>query len=284
MNHLLINRLFSQNTLKDMAINQRSTTLTKCINRYKGNFEWRNNQEALSSLYKFSGKEYRNEYFYKNTLLNKLLIGRHSLNTTTALTELGIGNSKADFVLINGKAVVYEIKTELDNLDRLDNQINDYYKAFDHVSVVTSKKHLDKVLEKYENTTIGICVLTERETISTVKEAVENKESLDYSTMFKMLRKKEFEEILLGYYKALPMTNQFIYYKECFKLFEKMPIEDIYKQILILLKKRVKISNQEKFLNEIPYELKSLVYFSEYDDFEYDSLLRFLDYSIPKEE
>ena len=69
-------------------------------------------------LYDRLKKEYRNEYFYKNTLLNKLLLGVHSTNTTTALAELPIGKAKADFVLINGKAVVYEIKTELDNFER----------------------------------------------------------------------------------------------------------------------------------------------------------------------
>ena len=73
------------------------------------------------------------------------------MNTTTALTEIPIAKSKADFVLINGKAVVYEIKTELDNFDRLENQINDYYKAFDHVAVVTCKRKSSGIEEKDRN-------------------------------------------------------------------------------------------------------------------------------------
>ena len=92
----------------------------------------------------------RNEYYYKNTLLNKLLLGIHSVNTTTALTEIPIAKSKADFVLINGKAVVYEIKTELDNFDRLENQINDYYTAFDHVAVVTCKENIQVLKDVYK--------------------------------------------------------------------------------------------------------------------------------------
>ena len=35
--------------------------------------------------------------------------GIHSVNTTTALTEIPIAKSKADFVLINGKAVVLSL-------------------------------------------------------------------------------------------------------------------------------------------------------------------------------
>ena len=91
----------------------------------------------------------RNEYYYKITLLNKLLLGIHSVNTTTALTEFPIAKSKADFVLINGKAVVYEIKTELDNLERLESQISDYYKAFDHVAVVTCIENVENVKKSW---------------------------------------------------------------------------------------------------------------------------------------
>lgn len=41
-----------------------------------------------------------------------------------ALTELPIGDSKADFIMINGRGVVYEIKTDLDNLNRLNSQLS----------------------------------------------------------------------------------------------------------------------------------------------------------------
>lgn len=102
----------------------------------------------VSEIYNILKTEYRNEYYYKNTLLNKLLLGVHSVNTTTALTEIPIAKSKADFVLINGKAVVYEIKTELDNLERLESQINDYFKAFDHVAVVTYNENVTAIQKR----------------------------------------------------------------------------------------------------------------------------------------
>lgn len=96
--------------------------------------------------------DYRNEYYYKNTLLNKLLIGKHSVNTTSALTEVNINKSKADFVLINGKAVVYEIKTELDNLDRLECQIMDYYTRFESCLQIISTHYKIKHLFLSDNT------------------------------------------------------------------------------------------------------------------------------------
>lgn len=94
-----------------------------------------------------------------------MLLGVHSPRTTTALTEVPIGNSKADFILINGKAVVYEIKTALDNFDRLDVQIKDYYKAFSRVVVVTPEENFESLWPKLQNSPAGICVLTKKNTL-----------------------------------------------------------------------------------------------------------------------
>lgn len=122
-----------------------NATYRAVVQRFIDDPENRDNGKLISEIYHFMSKSYRNEYFYQNTLLNKLLLGRHSLNTTIALTQIPISKSKADFILINGKAIVYEIKTELDTFERLETQLRDYYKAFDHVCVVTSEGQYDKL-------------------------------------------------------------------------------------------------------------------------------------------
>ncbi len=76
------------------------------------------NDEIIHKLCARMSKSYRNEYIYQNTLLNILLLGKHSVRTTTALSQVPVGKAVADFILINGKAVVYEIKSDLDSLDR----------------------------------------------------------------------------------------------------------------------------------------------------------------------
>lgn len=136
-------------------------TYKAVIQKYiKEDFSDFTNMYAIQQIYTFLGNEYRNEYFYKNTILNKLLLHIHSTRTTTALRELPIGKSKADFVLINGKAVVYEIKTDLDNFERLEDQVNSYYKAFDHVVVVTSIENEKNILSfKGIPNTVGIYLL-----------------------------------------------------------------------------------------------------------------------------
>lgn len=144
-NNLVLNRFFTQYVFGDLVTNHTNSTYCTVVKRYLKDEQDRNNGEVISQIYKYMSKNYRNEYFYQNTMFNKLLLGRHSLNTTTALTQIPIGRSKADFIMINGKAVVYEIKTELDSFERLDTQLNDYFKAFDHVCVVTCESNFEKI-------------------------------------------------------------------------------------------------------------------------------------------
>jgi len=86
-----------------------------------------------------------------NTLLNKLIVGIHSVNTTTVLSQVRVAGHIADFVMINGVGKVYEIKSELDNFDRLNDQLYDYFKAFSLVSVLVSENeliHIENILDQ----------------------------------------------------------------------------------------------------------------------------------------
>ncbi|MBW5468475.1 sce7726 family protein [Brevibacillus formosus] len=61
--------------------------------------------------------------------------------------EMNVGSSRLDIGRINGESRAYEIKTELDSLDKLDKQLRDYSRVFDYVYVVSHVKHLEKVKE-----------------------------------------------------------------------------------------------------------------------------------------
>ena len=89
--------------------------------------------------------------------------------------------------MINGKAVVYEIKTELDTFERLESQICDYYKAFDHVCVVTSESQAEDLLIRFGDNPVGIYVLNDRNSLRRLKEPREFKENLDKEQIFKIL-------------------------------------------------------------------------------------------------
>lgn len=272
-NNFILNRVFSNSTFDGLLADRIDSTYCAVVNNYIQNPCSKNNQELISEIYKYMGRFYRNEYFYKNTILNKLLLGRHSLRTTTALSEVPIGKSKADFILINGKAVVYEIKTDLDSFDRLQSQLSDYYKAFNSVCVVTCESNSHILEKKLKNTSVGICTLTDKNTLRTVKEPTVDVSKLDLSIMFKVLRKSEYESIIDTVYGGLPQVSQFKYYSECKKQFCALTIDVAYQLFLRELKKR---QSPADGYSDVPYELKSLMYFGHYGESDYVKLRSFL--------
>lgn len=271
----ILNKIFTQNSMKAWINNSENTSYSDFVNNFESMYINKKNKEIIRDIYEYLNKNYRNEYFYKNLLFNKLLLGKHSINTTTALTEIPINKSKADFILINGKAVVYEIKTGLDSFERLDNQIEDYFKGFSNVNVVTCEENYEKLLSVLKNENVGIYVLTKRNTFSKKRESKDEYSNLMHKTMFDILRKNEFENIILKHYGELPITTQFKYYDECFDLFSNIEKKKAYRYMVMELKKRVNV-DKENFNKYIPYELKFLAYFFNLRKQDYIKIYEFL--------
>lgn len=234
------------------------------------------NLDVINIIYNSLLKNYKNEYVYKNILTTKLLLKKYSLKNTIALSEINIGKSIADFVLLNGEARVYEIKTELDNLEKLDKQIADYCQFGDKVYIVTSPKHVKKLIELYDSSTIGIIELTSRNALKTIKEATSNVSSFNYETLFKTLRKPEYLEIIDEYFNFVPEVSNTRIFKECLALAKKIEISLFQKMVVNQLKSR-NISNPKKIQEKvIPESLKHICYTLDFSKNEYEKLNSFL--------
>lgn len=260
-NNLVLKRFFSKTTLNSLIDEGSSGFIDHVIRRYIAEPEGREYEDLIGEIYCNMGKYYRTEYYYKNTLLNKLLFKQHNYNATSVLTELPVGNAKADFVMINGNGVVYEIKTELDNLDRLTSQIDEYYKAFDRVIVVTYEKNIEKVKPLVPSKT-GIMVLTKRNALKAIRGAEQNKDKFDSRTICKLLRKKEFEQIIIDSGYDLPEVSEFEYYTECYRMLSKIDVNILQKQMLKALKLRTKIEMAENALC-LPEPIRFVTYFDD---------------------
>ncbi|RTE55432.1 hypothetical protein EHW67_02370 [Arenibacter aquaticus] len=234
------------------------------------------NLDAINFIYKSLLKNYKNEYVYKNILTNKLLLKKYSLKNTIALNEFNIGKSIADFVLLNGEARVYEIKTELDNLEKIDKQVLDYCKFADKIYIVTSSKHINKLIELYENSTIGIIELTSRNALKTVREAKNNSSTFSHETLFKTLRKQEYLELIQEHFKFIPKVSNTLIFRECLNLAKKIEVSIFQKLVINKLKSR-NISNPKIIKEEsIPESLKHICYTLDFSENEYEELNSFL--------
>ncbi|MBE5839682.1 MAG: sce7726 family protein [Butyrivibrio sp.] len=110
-----------------------------------------NKSSARTFITSILFKYYPNEASVKSAFINKRLVKSSAIS----LFEFPVGNSRIDLCKINGTSHAYEIKTDLDNLNRLDKQLNDYKKVFEYIHIICSEKKLSEIIEKTDST-IGI--------------------------------------------------------------------------------------------------------------------------------
>lgn len=67
--------------------------------------------------------------------------------------EIPLGKSRADMLSINGESIIYEIKTEIDTLDRLSEQIKNYHNYAEKVYVICNQSSYKKILNLVSNST-----------------------------------------------------------------------------------------------------------------------------------
>jgi len=269
-NNRAINRVFTRGVISGLLRDGTNEIYNYVVERCINEPENKTHGEIISEIYACIGKEKRNEYYYTNTLLNNLLVEKHDVSNTSVLSQVHTGSSVADFVMINGEGdvYVYEVKSELDNFDRLGAQLHDYYKAFSKVSVLTSERKLykaEKILSslKTMGKSVGICILSSDDTINHEYSKIPEKfnDYLDYDCIFKLLRKYEYENVLKIKFNDIPQVEPVFHFKACLEKFKQMPIETAQDLTFKELKKRNKITKTE-FTN-IKTELKAVVYFSE---------------------
>lgn len=72
-------------------------------------------------------------------------VGQHY----SIIEELGLthGNVRVDMVVVNGITHGYELKSDLDTLQRLPEQMREYNSVFDKVTLVVGKKHLHEAIQ-----------------------------------------------------------------------------------------------------------------------------------------
>ena len=279
-----LSSIYSAPFLRNILIHDKLSLIDKRFVKYKepvlSQYSITKFNDLLSALYKEMFNNYRNEYLYKNTIINKILLGKYSLQTTTLLNELKIGKSKADILLLNGEVKLYEIKTDLDNLDRLDSQLNDYRKAVEKIYIVTNTKYLEDIKSNYNNEGYGIIEYTDRNTLRIHSEPTENKQYFDHLTIFKLLRKKEYVSIfnkIFGYIPNIPNT---LIFKKCLNKFKAIDVVEFQKFAFLEIKKR-KLNCPDLLKDKnTPYELRYLCYSLDLNKEQYNKLFKLLNVSI----
>ena len=210
--------------------------------------------DFLEYGYRLLAKSYRNEYVFKNQIVNRI-IKKHGLKTSVILNEFHVGKSIADLIFLNGTDRAFEIKTEYDSDVRLFSQLSDYRKAFSRVYLVIPQSLLSRY-ESMLDDSIGIILLTDRNSLKEYKKAIPDYDHLEAETMMKCLRKEEYTDIIRKM-SVVPDTTPVRFFSACLEVFRSLPILELHSQFIDTLKKR-KLHDYAYIENEVPDFLKLL--------------------------
>jgi len=194
--------------------------------------------DYIRYVYNSLRKQYKNEYIYKNTIINELLIKQYGLKNSVIINEFRVSNSIADIVMFNGTSKAFEIKTELDTDKRLDNQLSDYSTIFKESYIVTHESLIDKYLKtdsKYG--VIGLIETSRSLKLQEIRPAKLNT-SINSTILMKSLRTNEYKSIVKRYFGDLPPMNSFNMYNICNDLIAQIPDTELNDLFIEQLKKR----------------------------------------------
>lgn len=217
------------------------------------------NADVVQAAYAILCSTYRSEYFYKNLITSKIFIGRHRASNSVLLNEFRIGDSVADCVFVNGKGVVYEIKTEFDSPEKLASQIENYYRAFSLVNVVAHESTSERYLRAIGDTGVGLLTVGTRGRLTVLKQPEINELSLDIRTMVNTLRIAELTQILCEWHGHVPNVPNGIRYNEYLDLAKQIPTAVFQRLMQSALKARTLRNSRELLLEEKMTPLRSLI-------------------------
>ncbi len=254
-----LSRLFSSSVYRQLAEKGRSPLFARLLGDaglLEQKFAFDTVSAAFDSAFEILRKSgQRDEYVYRAALTHKILLGRHSLNTASLLTEFRAGSCKADLAILNGTATVYEIKSERDSLARLENQLLNYRKVFAKIYVVVAEPFVPQIIESTSDD-IGIMSLARWNRIKTVREATDQPELVCPATIFESLRSAEAQEILRRLGVAIPEVPNTKLHAAMRERFAVQEPAAVHREMVQTLKRTRSLAPLSSLLSQLPVSLR----------------------------
>lgn len=280
-----LSTLISHAAFKRLSSSSNQSSYIRRMKKYVGWNELsasrpNNLEELIAYSYDVLEQNYRHEYIYKNKLLNDYILKQYSLHDSILLNEFKIGRSIADAVLINGTNKVFEIKTELDNAERLHTQLEDYYKAFSQVYLFTHYTLSDYYLRLLPDF-VGILTYTEKGQINVVREAQLYCDKLDVKAIMASLRKPEYLTLVSSLVGYIPDVAPVFLYRACLEVLSHLPVVEVQKAYFQVLKDRINPRTNEYIVEAaIPSYLNFSFYQQKIDNNSYLTLVENLNKNL----
>lgn len=256
----VLTRLFSATVFREMAKKGRSGLFRRLLGQ-TDLIEYVDPSATVGDTFdyafdilKIAG--HRDEYIYRTAISQKVLMGKHSLRTASMLNEFRVGSCKADLVILNGTATVYEIKSERDSLARLENQVENYKQVFAKVNVIASESHIDGVLDMIPDD-VGVMCLSKRYQITSVREAEDCSARICPATVFDSLRMTESIAILQAMGVVVPEVPNTKKHAAMRDLFVDLDPIVLHAEMVRTLKRTRDLAPLGEFIDRLPKSLQA---------------------------
>lgn len=255
-----LSRLFSATVLRDLGAKARSPLFTRLLDHTRLIAD-ASPETTVGAVFDeafelLSKSRFRDDYIYRAAITEKILLGRHSLNTATLLNEVRAGSCKADVVVLNGTSTAYEIKSERDSLVRLRNQIFNYRLVFAAVNVVSSESHISEVL-KVTPEDVGVIRLSERFRFQTVRKAQRRPERVVPSKVLEVLRVDEANSILTRLGHEIPRVPNTQIRSELDRLFAGLDPTAVHAEMVRTLRASRSQASLASFIKSLPPSIRA---------------------------
>lgn len=255
-----LSRLFSAGVIRDFGKQARSPLFARLIRQTRLGSNPISDASvggALDDAFDLLSKSrFRADYVYRAAITQKILLGRHSMNSATLLNEVRAGSSKADVVVLNGTSTAYEIKSERDSLARLQSQISNYRSVFATVNVVVSKSHLSEVISATSDD-VGVITLSERFRFQTIREAQNRPDRIVPTILLETLRIEEALQILVRLGQELPEVPNTQIRSELVRLFSEMDPITVHEEMVRTLRISRSQANLTEFIKSMPVSMRA---------------------------
>jgi hypothetical protein len=239
MNYQAISKIFSRHVVLEIAKKNRVDLFREIIidNYPSYKTEGKSISKIYDEMYGLLKKKYRNEYIYKNEIAKSIIRKSHKFNNVSYVNEFKVNGCIADVAIFNDTSTAYEIKTELDSFDRLNDQLSEYKDVFEYVYIVIPQSKVNHAFKVAHETT-GIITLNDRNILNYERAASSNKIFLSKAKMFNCLRPSEYTLFYEDVIGSKPFGKAADIKDMCRSAFVNLDVDIAQKEMLKILKER----------------------------------------------
>jgi hypothetical protein len=193
--------------------------------------------QILDEIYQLLVAHYQCEYVFKNAVASAIRSHNRGFKNVVVMDEFRASDSRADVVAVNGTSIAYEVKTDLDSLDKLSKQLDTYQTIFDEIWVATTPTLCSKVIAMAPPY-VGIAVLGGNMRLKTSRKAASNRQHVSPEHIFDCMRREEYVAALRKLTGTAPAATPARMYTECKQIFRTLAPDVAHAAFVSAMKSR----------------------------------------------